>query len=233
MNDDLNFDTYLYIGSRKLIIKVNTDTNKRIYNEEVIFDEINENLDFVKLDIFLNKNIFKIEKNLKRFVEKIIVILDLDNFFPVEISIKRRSFESIIDLKSLNHLLIEAKDSCKKTINENKILHMIINNYHIDNKDFPILPKDINGKNFSLDLKFICISDDFIKRLEEVLKKYQISLNQIVSANYIKDFLKKSDEDIFSMTKKMVNGYNPNEVLLVNKTRKNEGFFEKFFNFFN
>ena len=35
------------------------------------------------------------------------------------------------------------------------------------------------------------------------------------------------------MTKKMVNGYNPNEVLLVNKTRKNEGFFEKFFNFFN
>ena len=86
---------------------------------------------------------------------------------------------------------------------------------------------------FYLDLKFICISDDFIKRLEEVLKKYQISLNQIVSANYIKDFLKKSDEDIFSMTKKMVNGYNHNEVLLVNKTRKNEGFFEKFFNFFN
>ncbi len=35
------------------------------------------------------------------------------------------------------------------------------------------------------------------------------------------------------MTKKIINGHNPNEVKLVNKTRENKGFFEKFFNFFN
>ena len=35
------------------------------------------------------------------------------------------------------------------------------------------------------------------------------------------------------MAKQLKNGYNLNEITLVNKTFKNQGFFEKFFNFFN
>ena len=39
-------------------------------------------------------------------------------------------------------------------------------------------------------------------------------------------------KDIFSMARKIINGHNPNEVSLINKSLKNKGFFEKFFNFF-
>ena len=41
------------------------------------------------------------------------------------------------------------------------------------------------------------------------------------------------EKDIFLMAKKIINGHNPNEVLLVNKTPKNKGFFEKIFHFFS
>ena len=52
-------------------------------------------------------------KKLKSFVEKIDIILDLDIFFPVEISIKNNNYEDYIDLKNLNYLLYEAKEVCK------------------------------------------------------------------------------------------------------------------------
>ena len=65
------------------------------------------------------------------------------------------------------------------------------------------------------------------------LEKYQISLGEVVSANYVKKFLTKNENELFLMTGKIIKGHNPNEVILVKKTQKNQGFFEKFFNFFN
>ena len=110
---------------------------------------------------------------------------------------------------------------------------MIISNYQIDDQKYFLLPKNVKGKNFSIDLNFICISYDLIENLENVLKKYQISLGKIISYDYISKFLKNGEKDIFLLTKEILNGYNPNEIVIANKTSKNKGFFEKFFNFFN
>ena len=66
-----------------------------------------------------------------------------------------------------------------------------------------------------------------------ILKKYQISLKQSVNANYISKFLNNDDKNVFLMSKKLIEGYNRNEVLLVDKINKKQGFFEKFFNFFS
>ena len=130
-------------------------------------------------------------------------------------------------------MLNEVKDYCKESIGERRIVHMLISNYKIDNKDFSFLPLDIYCKSFSLDVNFLCISESLIKMIEIILKKYQISLSNILSAKYINEFLKNEKIDFFIMTKKIIEGHNPNEVLMVNKTNKNKGFFEKFFNFFN
>ena len=110
---------------------------------------------------------------------------------------------------------------------------MIINNFQIDDKSYSLLPKDIKCQNYSLDLELICLSENFLRELEIILKKYHISLNRVVSADYIKDFCSTDDRDIFLMAEMIVNGHNPNEVILIDKPEKNEGFFEKFFNFFN
>ena len=233
MNEDLNFEAYLLISQKKLIISVLTDLNEKIFEKELKIDHNEKKLIFDKLDIFLDENIFELEKKLKYFVKKIIIIIDLDEFLPIEISIKRSNYENIINLSGLNHMLNEVKDYCKESIGERRIVHMLISNYKIDNKDFSSLPLDIYCKSFSLDINFICISESLIKMIEIILKKYQISLSNILSAKYINEFLKNEKIDFFIMTKKIVEGHNPNEVLMVNKINKNKGFFEKFFNFFN
>ena len=233
MNEDLNFETYLFISPKKFIISVLTDANKKIFEKKLIIDNDEKILIFDKLDIFLNENIFELEKKLKYFVKKIIVVIDLDEFLPIEISIKKNNYENVINLSGLNHILNEVKDYCKESIGERRIVHMLISNYKIDNKDFSSLPFDIYCKSFSLDVNFLCISESLIKMIEIILKKYQISLSNILSAKYINEFLKNEKIDFFIMTKMIIEGHNPNEVLMINKTNKNKGFFEKFFNFFN
>ena len=233
MDNISNYETYLFISFKKLIISVNTDSDKEIYHEELFINEDLRLQNFVKLDYFLNKNIFKIEKKLKNFVEKITIIIDLDIFFPVEISVKKNNYNDYINLKNLNHLLYEAKETCKKTIYQKKIIHMLINNYQINDKSYSFLPKDIKCQSYSLDLKLICIPENFVRDLEVILKKYHISINHILSASYLKNFSSSEELGIFSLAKKMINGLNPNEVVFKDKTLKNQGFFEKFFNFFN
>ena len=74
---------------------------------------------------------------------------------------------------------------------------------------------------------------DLLKSFEQTLKRYQISIKQVVSFDYIKEFIDKDDTDIHNLSKIIVKGSFENEVLIVNKSNKNQGFFEKFFNFFS
>mgnify|MGYP001311979532 CR=1 FL=1 len=69
--------------------------------------------------------------------------------------------------------------------------------------------------------------------MEEILKRFQISINQVVSANYIESLFEDSEDDLFIKTRYVVEGFNENEVNFHKKILKNQGFFEKFFNFFS
>lgn len=233
MDNNQNFETYLFISSKKFSISVFSENGKKVYDNESIQDEAKDSLDLEQLDFFLYQNIFKIEKLLNKFVKKSYIILDLDVFFTFDLSIKKKKYENTIETISLNYLLNEAKYYCKETIADRKIIHMIIDNYYINNKYYPFLPINIKGDNYSVDLKYICLQNIMIKDLEIVLKKYHISISKIVNAKYIKNFLKNDQKNIFLMAKKIIEGHNPNEVILVEKSIKNQGFFEKFFNFFN
>ena len=233
MNNKFDFSTYLFLSKNKMIISVYKKNKfENIYEKEFLIDNQLNCIDYQELDNFLKNNIFKIEKILDNFIKKIVIIIDLDKFFFIELSIKKKDYEGLINLKSLSHLINEAKENCKRTIDDRRIIHLIVKNYVIDNENYEFLPKDLNNKNFSVDLKFICLSNEIIKNLEKILNKYQISLGRILNATHIKNFSSdKENENIFLMANKILTGHNSNEVILVDKSKKNQGFFEKFFNF--
>ena len=234
MNDNFNFKTFLLIGSDKITISTYKLLEfQNVYKQEVTINKNLDNIDFEKLNFFLSNNIFEIERVINEFVKKIVVIVDIDQFFFTDLSIKKKFDQNFFDLKSLNYLLNEAKENCRETIDNRKIIHMIIKNYCIDNKNYNLFPKQKKFDNISLDIQFICLSNSLIKSLEEVLRNYQISLSKILCAEYIRKFLTDDRGDIFQMTHMIEEGHNSNEVKLVSKKRENKGFFEKFFNFFS
>ena len=234
MSEILSFETYLLVSKEKFSINVFNKFNKQnLYkNEKIILNHFNE-INYELLDDFLNENIFIIEKKLKKFVKSINLIIEFDFFFPIKISVKKDCHGNFLENKDLNYLLQETKEQCQNTLEGHKIVHMIVENYKIDEKSFKYFPEKNKCNNFIIDVCFISIPVIFLNNFDNILKNYHISINQVFSANYLNDFFRDKEKDIFKMAKNITEGCNPNEVLFIQKPMKNRGFFERFFHFFN
>ena len=234
MENDLNFEVFLFFSPKKIILSVNRKNDlKKIFKNEIFLKNASTQLNFNKLESFLNENIFKVEKILGNFVEKMNIIIETTDFFNLQISMKKNNYNENINSSIILYLIKSAKYQCEKTIQNMRIIHILIDNYLIDNVHFTELPLNQKCKNFSLDISFICLPNELIKDIEKTLKKFQISINQILSASYIDKYVSDTDINFFEMTSKIIDGHNKNEVKLVNKISKNKGFFEKFFNLFS
>ncbi len=234
MSKETNFETFLFVGLKKFIISVNhKDGFKTIHKNEKNFPNNLNEFQFEKLVNFLNENIFYIEKKFNYFIKNIYIILEHKEFIPIGISIKKQNYGKIILKNDLIYSLNEIKNYCKKTFEGKKIIHMLIDNYIIDSKSYSQLPKKLTSNNFALDVKFICLPNNIVRNLEEILKKYQIAIQQLVELDYVSKLSSESKDDIFFTTKKVIEGSNINEVKLLEKINKNKGFFERFFNLFS
>ena len=235
MNKNTDFENYLFLSNKEIILSIfQKDNNQNLYKKKnVLFKDINfSELDI--LNIFLNENILKAEKHINNFIKDIILVIEFKNFSSIRLSIKKDLRKGLVDSDSIIHLLNESKTLCKDTLIGKKVIHMMIEKYILDGKDYFKIPKNEKGNNFAIEIQFICLPLDFVKNLEEIFKGFQISISNILSANYIqKSFNQNDKSDFFLMTKKLLNGHNENEIFLVDKTKKNKGFFEKFFALFS
>jgi hypothetical protein len=233
MDNIVDHKYFLLVGSKKISLGALDSKNRIFFNKEILINDLSIKEIFSSLENFLDKNIFEIEKDLKSYIKEIILIVDFNDFLKVDMSFsynfKKKDFSSI----DLTNALIDIKNNFKKTIIDYEIIHMVINKFIIDEKVYSFIPNDIDFNNLSLELKFICLKNDFVQNFKKILSKYEISLNRTLCFSYIADFKCSNDENIFSITKKVLNGLNQNEIFLIEKSNKNEGFFEKFFNFFN
>ena len=231
---EADFQTYLYLNNTQYIIYVTSKkTNEKIYSEKLAIEENSTELKFSKLDEFLDTNILKIEKKLNSFIKDIYVILNSEEIHSIKLSIKKDNNGKLINSKALIHPLSDLKNLCQSNLLNKNIIHLLIEKYVIDNKFYTSLPENINCNIFSLDTEFICLSKNLIEDIEKTLKKYHISLIQILSASYVEKFKDDSDNTIFTTASRIISGYNSNEVLLTGKITKKQGLFERFFNFFN
>ena len=234
MTKKIDFYTYLYLNHNQFIIYVTEiSTNEKIYSEKLIIKENSTEIKFTKLDEFLDSNIFRIEKKLNSFVKDIYVILDSNEFHSIKLSIKKDNNGNLLNSEALVHPLNDLKNLCQSNLQNKKIIHFLIERYVIDNKFYITLPENVNCNIFSLDTEFICLSKNLIENIEKTLKKYHISLIQILSASYLEKFKDNRDNNIFTIASRIISGHNSNEVLLIGKINKKQGFFERFFNFFN
>ena len=234
MSENPSFESYLFLSPKKFIILINEEVNNtEIYKKEFIVKNNLNQIDYEILDTFLNSNIFDLEKKIKNFINKFHLIIDTDKFFITQISSKRKNHKDYLGKNEIIYSLNEIKDSCKKTLEGRRIIHMIIEKFVIDDNVFFTLPKNLRCDNFSIDVKFISLSENLVKNLENILKKYQISVDRILSADYVKNFFAQGEHNLFQSSKKLIEGCNENEIHFVRKTEENKGFFEKFFDLFS
>ena len=233
MNKEQDFENYLSISPNKLGLYLFDSKNlTNLYREELVINESIISLDYSKLKKFLDNNIFKIEKYSGKFVENIYVVLEDSKVFTLEVGIKKKNYNSFISREYLENLLIEAKDLFRENYPNQEIMHMIINNYYINNKSYSFFEENLKSDYLALEIKFNFISSIMVYELNKILENYQIKVIKYLDANYIKNLFNDKKE-LTEMTHKILNGYNENEVTFLQKNLKKLGFFEKFFQLFS
>ena len=110
---------------------------------------------------------------------------------------------------------------------------MLINKYTIDGISYSSLQDRINSDEIFLEIKLISISNLIIFEIENILKEYQIQVNDYFDKGYLNDYSKHEKLDISQLAYELKNGMNINEVRIMSKTQKKLSFFEKFFQLFS
>ena len=228
MIEDTDFEIFLYISKNKYQIFVCDKSNlKNLYKEEI------KNIDEIELNIlskFLDENIYKIEKMIKKFVSNIILIIEDDKVLDVGISLKKKNYEKNIDEKYLEKSLIEVKDIFRENYKDQIIMHMIV----VDNENNFLLNDRIKNDDYMyLEINFISITNNFTFYFDKLLESHQIKISRYMSCKYIKSYIGEDSTELSVMANKLNNGLNKNEVQLISKNVENIGFFEKFFQLFS
>ncbi len=234
MSDILEFETYLSVSSKKFEIYLFDIKNfKNLYEKKFNLNHESENIDLTSLTIFLEDNIFKIEKLIGKFIKEISIIIENKTILNIDLSVKKKNYNEYITNAFLENTLTDIKDLFKENYQENRLMHLIVNKYLVDGVNHLILKNKINTKEICLEVKLISILNSTTFELDKILKKYQIQVENYLDRNYIENFFADNQLELSEMTYKIKNGININEAKIISKYPKNEGFFEKFFQLFS
>ena len=234
MTEELSFEAYLSLSQNKFqIYLLDKKSLKNIYKEEVYLENTSDLIDYNLLHSFLDKNIFKIEKLIGKFLRSIIVVIDNNQTLNCSIGIKKKKYGEKIDKNNLESSLAELKDLFKENYQNYKIMHFVINRCLIDGINYTSFDKEIIGEDMIIEVNFISISNILIKEISNVLEKYQIKIDRFFEKKYIKNLFEGEHLDLSLIAFKIQSGHNKNEITLVPKSIKKRGFFEKFFQLFS
>ena len=231
--DKKSENQYFLLIEKKKISLIALDQNKELIpsREMNINNNSIDNIYF-SLENFLEKNIFKIEKDYKNFIKKIYIIFESDNFVLVRTSIKHKSNKNNFNHEQIKESLTDIKNQLNKYSPEYKSIHMLISKFVIKGVDYNYLPENIDSNDLVIQVNFICLEKQILQNLKRIVSKYQISIEKILSYEYLKSTNNNDIINIIKLANNSINGNNVNEIFLVKKIPKINGFFEKFFNFF-
>ena len=136
MIEEKDIETYLSISSSAVRIYLFDIKNcKNLFKEELIYTNEEKTINLNILNSFLKENFFKIEKLLGNFINNIFLIVENKNITNTYFGIKKKIYDETINMRNLENMLKDAKDLFKENYPDEKIMHIIINNYLIDGEN--------------------------------------------------------------------------------------------------
>ena len=232
-----NFDIYFEFNYLKMnFAAFNKISDKLEYykehNYETHFDNYKD-LNFEKLEKLIEEAILEIEKSIGEFVRDVYLIIETPQSKSLKLSVAKNNEGNKVIKADAAYLVQDAKQQIIKSNQELSILHIIVENYVLDNTKHKFLPLNQICNKFSIDVKFICFPKSLLKSFEKLFSKQQIFINRFICLNYIKTFDPvDKGQNICELGKSIVKGINKQEVVSIPKETKKNGFFEKLFHFF-
>ena len=206
--------------------ELNSDHQKKY----LMPDTLDDNLNLTVLTKFILEKIKDFEKDVGSFIEKVYLITDA-KYNQFSLSLKNKYSSNKKNETDIVRLISDAKQLIMRNNKNYFILHILINKYTIDGKEYFEFPENLDYKELILDVSFITINNSTFKMLNRILRDCNIEVKKIISYQYSSRFADKKDSSPCIAAKKVIDGINPLEVKIHNLRAKTQGIFEKMFNF--
>ena len=215
-----NYQIYVDCGFSKL----RASAFHKIHLKEKFHTKSKFLFDHTEISTEVQKIITFLEKNTNEYIDSINLMVDSSKMLSIGISISKKIDGVQLKQEDIQFLVQEAKQQISKYYKNQNIIHIIINNYKINNIDYDYLPLKTKCNFIALDIIFICMPEDIIEYFKNIFYKFDISVNQIICSSYAK--AKKYEEDILfdgnisfidvGFNKTSITTYNNNKILCLN-----------------
>ena len=195
-------------------------------------DTLDDNLNLIVLSKFILEKVKDFEKDVGKFIEKVYVITDA-KYNKFSLSLKNKYDSDKIKETDVVRLISDAKQQISRYNKDFVILHLLVDKYIVDGKEYLEFPENKSYKEFIIQISFITVQNSTVKTLNKIFKDCNIEVKKIISHQYSSSFAEKSDISPCIAGKKVTDGINPSEVIMHNLYTKKQGLFEKMFNFFS
>ena len=142
--DDLEKKFFLIIKPNYFAFNVITEDSKILFNEEIFHDDLED--DSISLTKFLDDKIFKVEKDLKFYIKDIYLIIKDKSSLNFNLSLTKNFRDTFYDNNNVLSEMSIIKESILKSNNDFQLIHMMINKFIIDKKNYLELPHQKNKK---------------------------------------------------------------------------------------
>ena len=208
------------------------DENSHLKKKYLMPDTLDDNLNLTILTKFILEKVKDFEKDVGSFIEKVNLITDA-KYDQFSLSLKNKYNSSKIKDTDVVRLISDAKKLINRNNKDCFILHILVDKYIVDGKEYFEFPENLNYEEFIIDLSFITVQNSIVKTLNKILKDCNVEVVKIISHQYSSRFADKRDTSPCVAGKKVIEGINSLEVITQDDYSKKQGLFEKMFNFFN
>ena len=227
-------DQYFYIAIVGQDLHINhfstKDYNPGYQKKYLMPDTLDNNLNLIILTKFISEKVKDFEKNVGSFIEKINLITDVD-CNQLSLSLRNKYDSSIMKEIDVVRLISEAKQQIVRYNKGCVVLHLLVDKYIVDGKEYLEFPENVSYKEFIIEISFITVENSSIELLNKIFNDCNIEVKKFISYQYSSRFAEKNDINPCIAGKKVIDGINPSEIVVHNLYTKKQGFFEKMFNF--
>ena len=138
------------------------DIKKSFYTESEFFFAQSD------IDIKIKNIVTSLEKNTDEYLDSINLMIDSQKMLTIGVSISKKLDGSKLKKEDIQFLIQDAKQQLLKNYPNQNIVHIIIQNYKIDDTNYNFFPDKMNCNLISIDVLFICIPKniiDYYKRI--------------------------------------------------------------------
>ena len=192
----INFFNVIDFGSSKIrFASFDKNLNEKFSDSINVY--LNEKLQthFEAINIIIKKA----EKKLSNHIEDIVLVLDSEKLFTIDISLMKNLDTSSKINKSYDSLILELNQIFSSHYSKYYLSQIIMDKCVIDDeKVYEKLPKDkIITRNLKVDFKLICFPKMFIKKIKDDFIKYNLNIINIFCSSYLRSqsYVKKLSEN--------------------------------------